>query len=86
VIRAAGLDKLHEDKDLAILLDWVYYQDVLARFSLRHWYRRHGVSALNMITIACTPIEASTDATDWIDQVRIKLLLAAGRSANVRYV
>jgi hypothetical protein len=23
--------------DLAILIDWVYYHDVLARFTLRHW-------------------------------------------------
>ncbi|KAH8904639.1 hypothetical protein BR93DRAFT_980391 [Coniochaeta sp. PMI_546] len=39
VIRAAGLDKLDQDSDLAVLLDWVYYHDVLARFSLRHWHR-----------------------------------------------
>jgi hypothetical protein len=38
VIRAAGLDKLPQDSNLTILLDWVYYHDVLARFSLRHWH------------------------------------------------
>lgn len=40
VVRAAGLDTLPpKDSDLAALLDWVYYHDVLARFSLRHWHR-----------------------------------------------
>lgn len=40
VVRAAGLDALRpQDGDLAVLLDWVYYHDVLARFSLRHWHR-----------------------------------------------
>ncbi|KAL9622083.1 MAG: hypothetical protein Q9160_003582 [Pyrenula sp. 1 TL-2023] len=27
----------HDPDDLACLLDWVYYNDVMARFSLRHW-------------------------------------------------
>lgn len=40
VIRAAGLDKLRQENDLAVLLDWVYYHDVLSRFSLRHWHRK----------------------------------------------
>ncbi|KAL2133151.1 hypothetical protein VTI74DRAFT_2812 [Chaetomium olivicolor] len=39
VIHAANLDELPHDADLAALLDWVYYQDVLARFSVRHWHR-----------------------------------------------
>ncbi|KAK4244354.1 putative oxidoreductase [Corynascus novoguineensis] len=39
VIDAAGLDELPHDDDLAALLDWVYYQDVLSRFSVRHWHR-----------------------------------------------
>ncbi|TDZ32584.1 putative oxidoreductase [Colletotrichum spinosum] len=38
VIQAAGLDKQPYDRDLAVLLDWVYYNDVLARFSLRHYH------------------------------------------------
>ncbi|KAK4167853.1 fungal-specific transcription factor domain-containing protein [Cladorrhinum sp. PSN259] len=39
VIQAAGLLELgHKNADLALLLDWVYYHDVLARFSLRHWH------------------------------------------------
>ncbi|KAI2618208.1 fungal-specific transcription factor domain-containing protein [Hypoxylon sp. NC1633] len=37
VINAARLSKLHGDSDFAALVDWVYYHDVLARFSLRHW-------------------------------------------------
>ncbi|KAB5536210.1 fungal-specific transcription factor domain-containing protein [Coniochaeta sp. 2T2.1] len=36
VIRASGLDMVRQDADVAMLLDWVYYHDVLARFSLRH--------------------------------------------------
>ncbi|GAB1319906.1 Fungal-specific transcription factor domain-containing protein [Madurella fahalii] len=39
VIQAAGLANIQHDNDLAVLLDWVYYHDVLARFSLRHWRR-----------------------------------------------
>ncbi|KAK4038361.1 fungal-specific transcription factor domain-containing protein [Parachaetomium inaequale] len=39
IIQAAGLDELPHDSDLVALLDWVYYHDVLARFSLRHWHR-----------------------------------------------
>ncbi|KAJ4347953.1 uncharacterized protein N0V89_009325 [Didymosphaeria variabile] len=68
VIRAASLDRLDKDEDLTILLDWVYYHDVLARFSLRHWYRQHGKPALNLITVSCTSVEASTHVTEWIDQ------------------
>ncbi|KAI0879962.1 fungal-specific transcription factor domain-containing protein [Annulohypoxylon maeteangense] len=39
VIKAAGLGRSPQDNDLAILLDWVYYHDVLARFTLRHWHK-----------------------------------------------
>jgi hypothetical protein len=39
IIHTAGLEELHHDPDLAALLDWVYYHDVLARFSARHWRR-----------------------------------------------
>jgi hypothetical protein len=39
MIQAAGLEELQNDSDLDALLDWVYYHDVLARFSLRHWDR-----------------------------------------------
>ena len=39
MIQAAGLEELQDDSDLAVLFDWVYYHDVLARFSLQHWHR-----------------------------------------------
>ncbi|KAK6957465.1 hypothetical protein Daesc_000251 [Daldinia eschscholtzii] len=39
LIKATGLDKYPQDSDLAMLLDWVYYFDVLARFTLQHWNR-----------------------------------------------
>lgn len=37
IIKAAGLDEMTQDKDLTVLIGWVHYCDVLARFSLRHW-------------------------------------------------
>ena len=38
VINAARLHMVHHDQDhIACLLDWVYYNDVMACFSLRHW-------------------------------------------------
>ncbi|KAI8631726.1 fungal-specific transcription factor domain-containing protein [Xylariaceae sp. FL1651] len=36
VINATCLNMTRHD-DIAILLDWVYYNDIMARFSLRHW-------------------------------------------------
>ncbi|RWA08732.1 hypothetical protein EKO27_g6367 [Xylaria grammica] len=36
VINQAGLN-LIQHRDVAALLDWVYYNDIMARFSLRHW-------------------------------------------------
>jgi hypothetical protein len=38
VIAASSIKTLLEfDSDVAMLLDWVHYHDVLARFSLLHW-------------------------------------------------
>ncbi|SPO01863.1 uncharacterized protein DNG_04536 [Cephalotrichum gorgonifer] len=39
IIKAARLDILSQDGDVAMLVDWVYYHDVLARFSSRPWHR-----------------------------------------------
>lgn len=39
IIQLTGLDTVHQDPDLAVLLDWVYYYNVLARFSRQHWQR-----------------------------------------------
>ncbi|KAI1474606.1 fungal-specific transcription factor domain-containing protein [Daldinia eschscholtzii] len=39
LVKTTGLDKYPQDSDLAMLLDWVYYFDVLARFTLQHWNR-----------------------------------------------
>ncbi|KAK0671280.1 fungal-specific transcription factor domain-containing protein [Cercophora samala] len=44
VIEAVGLDKIEGDEDLAMILDWVYYHDVLSRFSLQHWQKRTAAS------------------------------------------
>ncbi|XXH02444.1 hypothetical protein Hte_008819 [Hypoxylon texense] len=37
VISKVSLSQHRQDSEFATLVDWVYYQDVLARFSLRHW-------------------------------------------------
>jgi len=37
VLSTASFGTSLPDSDLAILIDWVYYHDVLARFTLRHW-------------------------------------------------
>ncbi|CAI7572340.1 unnamed protein product [Penicillium palitans] len=38
VIKASSLDAFKRDSDFNTLLDWVYYHDVLSRFSLTHWH------------------------------------------------
>lgn len=37
LLNASSLEKPQEHEDLAVLLDWVYYHDVMMRFTLRHW-------------------------------------------------
>lgn len=37
LLNASSLPKPQEHDDLAVLLDWVYYHDVMMRFTLRHW-------------------------------------------------
>ncbi|KAG8168375.1 hypothetical protein KVR01_001124 [Diaporthe batatas] len=37
LLSASSLEKPQEHEDLAVLLDWVYYHDVMMRFTLRHW-------------------------------------------------
>lgn len=69
VIKAARLQDLASHGDLAILLDWVYYHDVLARFTLRHWYRQLGKSANSLVTVACDSINITTHMSDWLAEV-----------------
>jgi hypothetical protein len=38
VVRSGKLLAAEPGTDLAILLDWLYYFDVLARFSFQHWH------------------------------------------------
>ncbi|KAJ5952399.1 uncharacterized protein N7479_010812 [Penicillium vulpinum] len=38
VIKASPLDTSKRDSDFNALLDWVYYHDVLSRFSITHWH------------------------------------------------
>ncbi|KAH8901627.1 hypothetical protein GQ53DRAFT_674862 [Thozetella sp. PMI_491] len=55
IIRVAGLDGYHQSRDMAMLQDWVYYHDVLARFSLRHWWRSGLPSSLNHSVLTPPP-------------------------------
>ncbi|KAI8965609.1 fungal-specific transcription factor domain-containing protein [Daldinia sp. FL1419] len=41
IIKTVALDKYPQSSDLAMLLDWVYYYDILARFTLRHWNKEN---------------------------------------------
>lgn len=40
VVQAASVETSDYDNDFATLLDWVYYHDILARFSLLHYRGR----------------------------------------------
>lgn len=59
MVQAAGLEELQNDGDLAALLDWVYYHDVLARFSLRHWHRESTGKPSPLPTGASSPLGLS---------------------------
>ena len=41
----------HDLDDIACLLDWVYYNDIVARFSLRHWVGKEPETLSNLPTI-----------------------------------
>ncbi|EFQ25673.1 uncharacterized protein GLRG_00817 [Colletotrichum graminicola M1.001] len=46
VIESVSLESFGRATDGPILLEWVYYHEVMARFSLRHWRQHHpGVSS-----------------------------------------
>ncbi|KAK1750991.1 hypothetical protein QBC47DRAFT_417440 [Echria macrotheca] len=62
VIKAAGLNRGRLGVDLAILLDWVYYYDVLAYFSLRYWKRKQ-MTALPLPSFSCVLSESLDYAT-----------------------
>jgi hypothetical protein len=38
VINASPTNEFIRDSDSIVLLDWVYYYDILSRFSLIHWH------------------------------------------------
>lgn len=47
VINASSIETLlHFSSDVAVLLDWLHYHDVPARFSLLHW-KREGAPELS---------------------------------------
>lgn len=39
------LNSIDDEGDISMALKWVYYHDVLSRFSLRHWKLRKSVEA-----------------------------------------
>ncbi|KAF2489314.1 hypothetical protein BU16DRAFT_531638 [Lophium mytilinum] len=83
VIRAAGLDKSHQDSDLAILLDWVYYHDVLARFTLRHWHNEtREFTGIVTSTSSCVRAEASHTAPPAFATIDLLLELCDAVSAR----
>lgn len=43
IIKTAKLEDSAHNSDFAALISWVHYYDVLGRFSLRYWQRRHSV-------------------------------------------
>lgn len=57
-----SLPKSYEDGDLAALVDWVHYHDVMTRFTLRHW---HGMT-----------VSMRSDPSDCIDEIPILQLPA----------
>ncbi|KAL2752600.1 hypothetical protein ACRALDRAFT_2113249 [Sodiomyces alcalophilus JCM 7366] len=67
IIRAAGLDKIDQDADLAILLDWVYYHDVLSRFTLGHWHRESAAIASKPSNIRAEPSRTAPPALTMIE-------------------
>ena len=46
VLGAVRLDSVQRNSDMAALLYWVAYHDVLAQFSLHYWRRRHPVEEI----------------------------------------
>ncbi|KAI5854500.1 hypothetical protein GGS23DRAFT_590628 [Durotheca rogersii] len=64
VINAAHLSDLHQDKDMAVVLDWVSYHDVLARFTLRHW---QGQESMRASSPASTESPSSSVCTEIFD-------------------
>jgi hypothetical protein len=59
VIDTSCTGALQYDTDLAVVLDWVHYHDVMARFSLRHWHRK-----TTETEIASTPIMLCTEVRE----------------------
>jgi len=68
VLNAASSKKFRTDSgDLSTLMDWVYYHDVLARFTLRHW--KHDPTSLTL--------NATNDWTEVCTQVTVDRIFHA---------
>ena len=60
ILNASGLRNCHYDSDYTALGTWVYYHDVLARFTLRHWNKSARSPPTGSCTESCT--ESSADS------------------------
>lgn len=73
LLNACSLSAPQEHDDLAVLLDWVYYHDVMMRFTLRHWNgEAMGLSANSSTawTEVCTYAEVYVQQLPAIDLKR----------------
>jgi len=64
VANSAGLGWVDKESDISIVLRWVYYHDVLSRFSLRHWRLQRSAKAayvreFKQQPVFCKPFNAS---------------------------
>ncbi|KAK1830667.1 fungal-specific transcription factor domain-containing protein [Podospora conica] len=91
VIEAAGLDKLSGHEEMTILLDWVHYHDVTARFSLRHWMRESvGVPSTSLCitsmstTVCVSPIRSKVPRSPHAGAALIELLADVGEAVSTK--
>lgn len=65
---AASAAKLHHH-DTAILMDWIYYHEVMSEFSIRHWLDADSIDSFCKGPLAIRPkkeIDISAVSTEYI--------------------
>ncbi|KAI1758517.1 fungal-specific transcription factor domain-containing protein [Hypoxylon sp. FL1150] len=63
VIYKINLRRYWRDSEFTTLADWMYYQDVLARFSLRHWHGATGAEIPKSPPDMCTEAALQAPST-----------------------
>ena len=68
VLNASSIKTLHQlGSDVAVLLDWVYYHEVLARFSLLHWKREEAPELRSTPTdLLCSEVNTRQKPYDYM--------------------